>query len=280
MIDIANYMDYRQFLSDYYEAAKKRNPRFSYQAFSQKAGISSKGLLFNVLNGKRHLSKSHLVGMAGALGLSKHQFTYFETLFAYNCAKKVSDRKVYFERLTSIRSSGSSAWKPQVVRKEQYEYYSQWYHSVVRSLIGMHGFSGDYQTLAKLLYPSITPGQAKKSVELLISLGLIKKDETGAYLLTDRTITTEPEVESVAVHSFHQQAGELAVKAHRELPKQRRNFTGVTIGISENMYKEICKDIEEFRNQILKKIETDSNASVTYQMNIQFFPVSNDPDLK
>ena len=31
---------------------------------------------------------------------------------------------------------------------------------------------------------------------------------------------------------------------------------------------------------ILKKIETDSNAAIAYQMNIQFFPVSNDTDLK
>ncbi|MBN1759815.1 MAG: TIGR02147 family protein [Chitinispirillaceae bacterium] len=280
MIDIAQYMDYRRYLGDYYLAVKKHNSRFSFQAFSEKAGISSKGLLYNVLKGKRHLSKSHLAGMARALGLNKHEFAYFETLFAYNCAKKASDCKFYLERLTSIRTTGRTAWRPQVVRKEQYEYYSRWYHSVVRSLIGMYGFSGDYQALARLCYPAVTPGQARKSVELLLSLGFISKDATGSYRLTERTITTEPEVIGVAVHSFHQQSGKLAVAALKELPRHRRNFSGVTIGISENMYREICNDIEEFRTHLLRKIETDQCARITYQMNIQFFPVSRDPDVK
>ncbi len=277
MIDIAEYTDYRRFLNDYYRAAKNRNPHFSFQIFSERAGISSKGLLYNVLKGKRHLSKSHIVGMGRALGLNKHQLDYFENLFACNCAKKSSDKKYYLERLTSIKTTGSTAWKPQVVRKEQFEFYSHWYHSAIRSLIGMHGFSGDYQSIARLLYPAVTPGQVKKSVELLLSLGLINKDEQGVYTVTDRTITTDPEVVSVAVHSFHIQTGELAIAALKELPLHRRNFSGVTVGISETMYREICKDIEEFRSKILQKIESDRCASVAYQVNFQLFPVSRHP---
>ena len=78
MIDISKYKDYRKYLSDWYNAIKSKNPQFSYQAFSQKAGISSKGLLYNVLQGKRHLAKSHIVGMGRALNLNKQQFAYFD----------------------------------------------------------------------------------------------------------------------------------------------------------------------------------------------------------
>ena len=276
MIDIALYTDYRRYLNDYFEAAKKHNPRFSYQVFSEKAGISSKGLLYNVLKEKRHLSRSHLVGMSQALGFNRQQFHYFEVLYNYNCAKKASDCKHYFEQLVAIRTSGKTAWKPQIIRREQYEYYSRWYHSVVRSLIGMYGFRGDYQEFARRCYPSITPGQVKKSVELQLSLGLIRKTDDGAYLLADRTIATEPEVVSAAVHSFHVQSGELAVAALKELPLEQRSFSGMTVGISETMYNEICNDIEAFRARILRKIEADRDARKTYQMNIQFFPVSHD----
>lgn len=274
MVDIAQYTDYRHYLKDYYETVKERNPRFSYQVFSEKAGITSKGLLYNVLQSRRHLSKSHIVGMAEALNLNKKESMYFETLYNYNCSKKIRDRKYYFEQLTSIRAKGSSAWKPQIVRREQYEYYSRWYHSVIRSVIGVFGFSGDFKSLGKLLYPAITPGQAKKSVELLLSLGFIKKETTGDYVLSDKTIVSEPEVISVAVSSFHAQSGELAIAALKELPQNKRNFSGVTIGISERMYKSICKDIEEFRAQLLRKVESDHNPIRTYQLNIQMFPVT------
>jgi uncharacterized protein (TIGR02147 family) len=280
MVDISKYMDYRRFLHDCYAAAKKKNPRFSYQAFSEKAGISSKGLLFNVLKGRRHLSKSHVIGMGKALKLNKHQFDYFETLFSYNCSVKVSDKRHYFERLIAIKASGSASWQPQVVRNEQYEFYSNWFHSVVRSLIGMHGFSGDCESLSRLLSPSITPGQVKKSIDLLCSLGFINKTAKGTYSLVHRTIATEPEVVSLAVQSFHSQMGELALAALKTLPPDRRNFSSLTVGTSEGMFREICKDIEEFRTFLLKKIENDHSASRVYQINLQCFPVSIDPDAR
>ena len=273
MIDIAEYTDYRKFLSDHYCAVKKQHPRFSYQAFSQKTGISSKGLLYNVLKGKRHLSKSHIVGMGKALKLNRHQFDYFETLVAYNCAKKIADKNYYFERLMSIKATGRAAWQPQLVRKEQFEYYSQWYHSVIRSLIGMHGFIGDYEAMARQLYPTITPGQVKKSIELLLSLGFIVQKK-GNYSIVDRTITTAAEVVSLAVHNFHAQTGGLALTALEKLPLDRRNFSSVTVGISEAMYRDLCKDIEEFRSFILKKIESDQGAENVYQINFQVFPLS------
>jgi uncharacterized protein (TIGR02147 family) len=75
--DISTYTDYRLLLKDYYEDCKAKNPWFSYQCFSQKAGISSRGLLCNVVSGKRRLSPSHVAGVAAAMRLNKSQFAYF-----------------------------------------------------------------------------------------------------------------------------------------------------------------------------------------------------------
>jgi uncharacterized protein (TIGR02147 family) len=43
----------------------------------------------------------------------------------------------------------------------QYEVFSHWRHLVIRSLIGMFGFSGDYESLAKQVQPKVTPDEAK-----------------------------------------------------------------------------------------------------------------------
>jgi uncharacterized protein (TIGR02147 family) len=273
-LDLAAYMDYRKFLKDYYEASKAENPHFSYCMFSRKAGISSKGLLYNVLQGKRHLSKAHVVGMCAALKLDRHQCEYFENLVAYNSVRKPADKKYFFDRLISIRATGDNAWKPQIVRKEQFRFYSQWYHSVVRSLVDLHGYSGDYRSIARLLYPAVSPGKVKKSIQLLERLGFIKKDESGAYSLVDKSITTPQEVVNLAVVDYHTQAGELALKALANLPRSKRNISACTLGISERTYERMCKEIEEFRLRMQRIAEEDCGADRVYQLNFQLFPVS------
>jgi uncharacterized protein (TIGR02147 family) len=274
MPNISEYTDYRKFLRDYYEEAKAKNPGYSYQVFSIKAGLKSKGFLYNVLHGKRAISRSNIFSFSQAMRLNKYEMEYFEYLVAFNQAKNLRERTYFFERLSSIKNSGPKAWKPQIVRNEQYEFYSNFHHSIVRSLIGMFGFKDDYQWLAKRVYPAITPGKAKKSVALLERLGFIKKQKDGSYTLTDATITTPAEVMSVAVQNFHKQAGGLALKALSGLPGGRRNITGVTLGISKETYAIMCEEIHAFRTRLLQIAESDQNADEVYQLNFQFFPAS------
>jgi uncharacterized protein (TIGR02147 family) len=277
MINIPNiceYTDYRKFLKDYYEAVKAKNPGFSYQVFSQKAGIRSKGFLYNIFTGARNLSKANILGLAEAMKLGKYEADYFESLVAFNQAAGLKERNHFYAKLSAIKATGKNAWRPQIVRKEQFEFYSKLYHSVIRSIIDLRGFKEDYKTLAKLVSPRITPGQAKKCVALLQRLGFIKRQADGTFKVADKAIATPPEVANLAVTNFHQEAGTLALKALHNLSGDQRNITGMTLGISKEIYKEICVDIQQFRTKILQKAEADQNADKVYQLNFQFFPVS------
>lgn len=274
MPDISIYTDYRKYLQDYYKETKAKNPGYSYQLFAVKAGMKSKGLLFNVLHGKRPISRSTIFGLAQAMRLNRYEMEYFENLVAFNQAKNLREQTYFYERLSSIKNSGPKAWKPQVIRNEQYEFYSKIHHSIIRSLIGLFGFRNDYTWLAKRVHPGITPSQAKKSVELLNRLGFIKKQRNGSYTLINSTIATPPEVVSLAVQNYHRQAGELALKALGNLPTNKRNISGITIGISNESYKTICEEVQAFRTRLLQIAEADQNADEVYQFNFQFFPVS------
>ena len=277
MNELSAYTDYRQLLKDYYDYTKQHNPRFSYQVFSQRAGIPSRGFLYNVVNGKRALSSSHIAGVARAMKLSKSQLEYFENLVAYNNARSITEKQRYFERMHTVKILADNAVQPYLVRKDQYLYFSQWYHAVVRSLIDLSGFRGDFEKLAQQVSPPITAAQARKSVLLLEKLGFIRKDEDGSYRLVDKTITSAPEVISLAIHNFHQQTVELARKALNDLPRARRNFTGVTLGISASTYRRVCSEIERFRNRLLELAGSENNqgeAQGVYHLNLQFFSVS------
>jgi len=277
MPNICLYTDHKKFLQDYYEEARSRNPGFSYQVFSQKAGIKSRGFLYNVLHGKRKLSNSNIFGLSQAMHLNKYESEYFEKLVAFNNAATLKERNHFYEKLSAIRLNGNSPWRPQITRSEQFEYYSKLHYSVVRSLIDLHGFDGDYDMLARSVRPRITPGQARKAVELLERLGFIKKQKNGFYVVTRKSITTEPEVESLAILNLHKQAGELALKALDELPKEQRNVSGVTLGISKQTYSRMCEEIESFRMRLLQIAEADEAADSVFQLNFQFFALSTPP---
>jgi uncharacterized protein (TIGR02147 family) len=274
--NISEYTDYRAFLSDFYDETKAKNPGFSYQTFSDRAGLASKGFLFNVIKGRRSLSKSNIFGLSKAMKLSKNETDYFENLVAFNLAKSLEERNHFYERLSSIKISGKAAARPQIVRKEQFEFYSRVHHSVIRSLIDVHGFTDDYERLAKTVRPRITAKQARASVELLEKLGFIARRNDGSYKVVDKSIATPPEVVNLAVQIFHREAGELALRALNDLPREARNISGVTLGISRETYRKICDEIQQFRAKLVHIAEADASADAVYHLNVQFFPVSQD----
>jgi len=193
------YRDYRSFLKDYYDSEKKRIAGFSFERFSRKIGASSKGFIHNVMRAKRNISSAMAFKLAKAIKLNKKDSEYFQTLVAFNQAKNLDEKNFHFDKLSSIDRRVQQTNSVKVLQTNQFEFYSKYYHSVIRSLIDLFGFNDDYNWLAKNVRPRITPQQAKNSVKLLETLSLIKKDEKGKFKLTNKTISTPKEIQNLAI---------------------------------------------------------------------------------
>jgi uncharacterized protein (TIGR02147 family) len=116
---------------------------------------------------------------------------------------------------------------------------------------------------------------AKRAVRILEKLGMIRKGKDGVYAVTDKTITASREIVQLGLQNFHLQTLDLAKRALQELPKDRRNISGLTLGISKDTYNAMCSEIEAFQTRLLAMAEADREASDVYQLNFHFFPVSN-----
>lgn len=275
MPTVFEYTDYRKYLADWFEKKQKEQPAFSYGVFARKAGFTDKGFFHNVIHGKRDLTKESLVKVSLAIGHSKAEAEYFENLVFFNKATELKDRNYFYEKLNGVKTTEKAAVEAQQTRKDQYNFYSQWYHCAIRSLIDMYPFKDDYHWLAKNVFPPITPKQAKKSVELLEKLGLIQRQKNGTYTLTSKNITTGNEIVSLAVHNFHRESADLAKNALESLPLDKRNITGLTLGISEKTYFQISEEIQQFRSKIVRIAGQDEKADRTYQLNFHLFPITN-----
>jgi len=270
MICVFEYSDYRKFLKDYYDNEKLNNKIFTYRYLSQKVGFKSIGHFTQILQGKANISISLIDRFARMLKLKKREAEYFRNMVLYNQAKRHEDKKNYFEKMVSFKE-----FAVKIVDIRQYEFYDKWYYSAVREILDFFSCDGNnIEEIGKLVDPSISVLETKKSLELLESLNLIKKDEHGYYRKSDAVISTGYEAEALALSNFTINSMELAREAIDRFPKKQRNFSWLTLAVSEKGFLAIQEGLRAFRRQALEIARNDEEANRVYQFNFQIFPVS------
>jgi len=268
MPNIFEYYDYHKYLFDYYTEKKGTSRYFSYRYMSRQLGIDA-GYLVKVLQGQKNLSYQSTPQVASLLKLNKKETEYFKVLVLFGKTKSNTEIAEYFEKLLHI-----SETKRTSIDADKYEFYKKWYYSVVREVIGFFPFKGDYKALAEMILPPITPGQAKKSVELLERLDLIKKNGDGFYAPTERFITTGEKWRSIAIRQFQEETIQLAKTALDVVPKDERDMSTITLSISREGFEEIKEILKQTRRQVFEVAEKDQNVNGAYQLNLQLFPIS------
>ena len=275
MLNIFNYLDYREFPDDFYTEKKARQSGFSFQVMAQMAGFKSKSYLKHVIDGKKNLSEISTEQLNKILKLNEKSFSYFKALVAFNQAKTLQLRNYYFEQLQRFSTRNAS----KLLQEQHYAYFAQWYHSTIREIITKINFHDDYDLLGSLLCPPISSRKARQSVMLLEKLGLIKK-EGDRFISTDVEVTTGDEVRSLAVQNFHLQNLHLAGDSISLIPSAERDISTLIVGMSPNQFSKVKSEIQGFRKKILRLVTTDEKADRIYHINFQLFPTSRSLDEK
>jgi uncharacterized protein (TIGR02147 family) len=271
---IFEYTSYRLFLKDYYEERKEKEG-FTYRDFSKLAEMNSTSWLLHLIKGTKNLSAGSLLRVAKALKLNKAETEYFELLVPFTQARTNGAKDHYFGRMLGMKRKLKIAR----IGEEQYEYYTKWYHPVIRSLITKvdpgagPGGEPDYARLAHCLIPPIPARDAKKSVKLLEKLGLIARGPDGKWIQASAIISTGDEVASLNVINYHRQVSRLAEEAHDLSVRDARDISALTLGVGEAEFKLIKARIQAFRKEMIDIALSADAADRVYQLNLQFFPV-------
>jgi uncharacterized protein (TIGR02147 family) len=264
---IFDYFDYRKYLKDVISILEKQEQRFSFRAFSRRAGYTSPNFVQGVIAGKRKFNHAAVLGTAQTLGLTKLETEFFANLVGFNEAKTQDKKDLYYQRL--VRSP-----KTKVLDKKQYDFASCWYNPVVRELLVHPGYTGEPAWIAARTEPVITPAQVVKSIETMESLGLIKKNEqTGKWEQANTSISTPPEVQALSIRQYHKGMLALAERALDAIPPEKRDIRGLTIGISTARFPELKQRLTSFWGDLLKEYADQDRPEMVYQLNLQFFPL-------
>jgi uncharacterized protein (TIGR02147 family) len=268
------YTDFRAYLKDWLTQRKEAGLPASNRWIARLMNINSASWLTSILNGSKGLSKATVNKLSTILKHSEYETRFFETLVFFNQAKSITDRNQHYNELTLLQKSRSI----KTLSASQFDFYSEWFHSAIRSYIGMHGFNGNYEHLAVSISPPITPTQAKKSIKLLVKLDMITLSENSTYELTAKGITSPDNVSSLAIVNFQQESMRLAQEAIDRYTIDERDIRTLTLGVSKNSRSEIQKLLAETRRKIVDIANSDPDADQVYQINFQVFPLSKSPD--
>ena len=274
MVTVFDYLDYREFLRDYYKERKREKPFFSYRFIGNRVGMDS-SYVIKVLQGSLHISSKKITSFIKLLDLGEAEAAYFETLVQFCKAKTEPERKLCFDKLFSV-----STVKAQRFEAHQYEFFQKWYYSAIWSLIDCRDFSGDFGWLARQCMPPITIRDAKRGVRVLEKLGLIVRGKNGKYHTTSLNLTTGQKWYSRAIEAYQAEMIRRAAGSLELFQKKERDISTLTMSVNEKTLAEIQELIRQFRSSLIKLVNSCDGHDRVFQLNVQFFPLSTSPGKK
>jgi uncharacterized protein (TIGR02147 family) len=269
-VSVFQFLDARDFLREAYRVAKRENPSFSQRYIAQVLKASSSSFFRDVLTGKSGLTPARVLGFARLFKLSKAETAYFEDLVAYTQADTLEEKRHALERLKETGPGGRHT----LLEAFQIEYFSKWHYAAVRELLGVHDFRGDFEELGGLLSPPISATEARDAVDLLQRLKLIRKAAHGGYEVTERVVLSGPQITPAQVRPAIEGHLDLARRALDAFVPVKRPFSYLTVSVSEGSAQQIQEMIRAFKQRVLELVTQDQDVDRLYQLNFQFFPLS------
>lgn len=267
MKPIIDYIDFRQYMLDYYEDRKRRSA-FSWREFSKITGFSSSSYMKVVCDGKSKLSRLGVERVADAMGLTGFEKEYFRAMVKFGQAEEEGAKKSAYESMLAIAKNH----KVRVLQGDLFEFYDSWRNPVIRELAPLMPGATPGE-IAKKCYPEVSAAEVRQSLDFLSRTGLLKKSIDGQLEQAETSVTGTPDATRLALRGMHRQMSKLATPA-LDLPREERNFSGVTMGISKDTYERIVKELDECRRKVIAIASEDKNIDQVYRLNLQLFPLT------
>ena len=266
MKPIVEYTDFRIFMRDYYEE-RKRCSAFSWREFSKIAGFSSPSYMKVVCDGKSKLSRIGVERTGAAMGLAGFEMNYFRAMVKFGQAETEEKKKAAYEEMISI----AKMYKVRSIEGELFQYYDSWRNPVLRELAPIMPGATPGE-MAKMCYPEVSAAEVRDSLDFLTKSGLLKKVD-GNFVQSETSVKGTSDATRLALRGMHREMSKLATPA-LELPKEERNFSGVTMGLSRDSYHKIECMLDECRRRIIALAAEEKSVEQVYRLNLQLFPLT------
>ncbi len=259
------------FFRTLHKQTKNETRNYSYRQLSVDLGFSATNLVHLIVQGKRPVTERAAGKIVDALDLRKDERRYFLALARLTREKASEEIARTFREALEIRSGMITSR----LEQDQFSYYSEWYHAVIREMVSLEEFQADARWIAGHVRPAISVKQADESLELLQKLKLIQKDaETDRFVQTNNIISTGPEVMSLSVQKYHQESIPHGLEAMVTAPPDLRHISALVLSVSAAQFEKIKQEIELFQQRLLEleRDRSEGKPDRVVRLNMQLFP--------
>jgi uncharacterized protein (TIGR02147 family) len=266
--DIYHYDDFRRFLEDYRIARKKTDPAFTHQYICGELGLPhTRGFFNNIVKGRRGLTDLNVERFIHLLKLAGDEALYFRILVKYRQSDNKQERDFYRDRLIALHKS-----QARQLDMRECAYYERWYNGVIRALLGVIDFDGDFSALSRKIFPPISAKEARESVGLQLELGLLRKNERGIIKPSDAAIAAGPLVRHAIIRKHQIQCLRLTELALNKREGGDHSMSTNVFGVSDECYGELKGKLRKFKSEVRTLIQKDDKPPTrVYHMNIFLF---------
>lgn len=277
--ELNNYMDFRQYLRDYYEFRREQTKHqlrpYNYQTFSASADIKSPNYLKMIIEGKRNLSEDMIGKFARAMALTKDQGEEFRRLVLFNQALDPADRNVHLKKLTEHRFQ--IQLKNGEIDKKTWDKIPNWVTWVIYAMIDQEGVKFDAKSLRELLRSKASEDEIQQALDNLLANGEIVRDETGFLKKARPLMESADEVPVALIRKLQMQLMYLGLESLYQDSAVEREFGTLTLSLTQTEFEDLKFKLRQMRKSIHKDTAIQrmgSKGDRVYQLNIQLFPVT------
>jgi uncharacterized protein (TIGR02147 family) len=268
-ISVHDFSDFRNFLRATYQERKRKNGRYSLEAWAKRLGLKGNSGLVMILQGKRNPSTTLTEALIFDLHLPRREATYFRDLVTLEKCKseKSSARFEILERLS--RSHPSRIFRS--ISAEEFQAVSQWYYYAIRELVDLAGFREDPAWIQRRLRAYVPRREIAQALATLEKLCLIERDPSGRLRYTNQMTSTR-DIPFEALKRFHEQMLGHAARSLRDVDVKEREVSGLTFTLARKnlpMAKELIRSFYEE----LTALGAQPHDSV-YQLELALFPLT------
>jgi uncharacterized protein (TIGR02147 family) len=270
MPNIFDFSTATDFFVEVFKAFKESGAEISTRELGAAWGFKTPADFMFTIQRKRKIKLSHIVKIGEVLKLSEKEITYWKTLLQLEKATNVNEKNLYLLFLNELKGVSNQETYKTV---DQFEVISHWVHMAILSMTKLQNFSGTEKQIFDLLQGKVGMEEIKDALGRLLSLQLLTYDDQGKLTPTFNKVTTPHDVKDVGVHKYYKDVFKLGINAIK-MPVDKREFQSFNLPMNKENLVLAKKIIREFRSQFVKAIETPENGDDVFQMNIQFFPLT------
>lgn len=269
-LPIYQYSDYRTFLLDHAQKKKLAKPRWSLGCWARQLGLKSTSSLTKVLQGKRNPGPEMTQALVLYFGFPKVEADYFRDLV--ELTKNAHDPHLsllLLERMQKKHPEGSV----RLLNDREFTLLSNWYGLAVRELVRAKNFQENPEEIAKRFLFRVTPAEVRRTIEILLGLGLMKRNRAGRLAVVDREIETTSDIASEAGKRHHEQTFLQISWANREMPIPEREITNTTFVMKSSNLPRAKEVLRQMKQSFVEQFEEEGGDAV-FRVQLQLLPLT------